>query len=97
MSLSLITLALLAPGSGASELAAPVRLKADGEYIDTNIGHAAPYVYDFDGDGRRDLLVGQFGDGKLRIYKNVGSNEAPVYAEVSWFHTRGLLVKVPTS
>lgn len=96
MTLSLTLLALMAPGAEGSELAAPVRLKAAGEYIDTDIGHAAPYVYDIDGDGKRDLLVGQFGDGKLRIYKNEGSNDAPDYAEVAWFHARGELVKVPT-
>ena len=43
----------------------PVRLEAAGKPIDTEIGHAAPFVCDFDGDGLKDLLVGQFGDGIL--------------------------------
>ena len=37
---------------------APVRLKAGDEYIDTENGHAAPFVGDFNGDGRPDLQVG---------------------------------------
>ena len=42
------------------ELAPPVRLEAAGAVIDTpTIGHAAPFVGDFDGDGVKDLLVGQ--------------------------------------
>ena len=58
------------------ELAEPVRLEAGGAFIDTEIGHASPLVYDFDGDGVKDLLVGQFGEGLLRIYRNEGSNSA---------------------
>ena len=41
----------------ADELAAPVRLKAGGEWIDTDVGHAAPYFADFDGDGLADLYL----------------------------------------
>jgi hypothetical protein len=47
------------------ELAAPVRIEAAGRPIDTAVGHAAPFVGDFDGDTVGDLLVGQFGDGIL--------------------------------
>ena len=70
---------LLAPTEAAAELAAPVRLEAgdDGSLIDTDIGHAAPFVGDFDGDGTQDLLVGQFGDGLLWIYRNEGSDAEP--------------------
>ena len=41
----------------------PVRINAAGEPIDVTTGHAAPYLRDMDGDGKRDLLVGEFGDG----------------------------------
>jgi hypothetical protein len=68
----------LAPAADpAAELEKPVRLTAGGKPIDTAIGHAAPFVGDFDGDGVNDLLVGQFGDGILWIYRNVGSNARP--------------------
>lgn len=53
------------PEKLSDELAAPVRIEAAGKPIDTDTGHAAPFVGDFDGDGVRDLLVGQFGDGIL--------------------------------
>ncbi|MFI5402863.1 MAG: hypothetical protein ACHQ1G_08005 [Planctomycetota bacterium] len=59
-----------------AELEAPVRLESDGKPIDVTGGHAAPAVADVDGDGQRDLLVGQFlGEGQdlfrapIRLYK----------------------------
>jgi hypothetical protein len=61
----------------ADELAEPVRIEAEGKPIDTESGHAAPFVGDFDGDGLADLLVGQMGDGLLRVYLNRGSKAAP--------------------
>jgi hypothetical protein len=66
--------------SPAAELAPPVRLEAAGKPIDTEIGHAAPFVCDFDGDGVQDLLVGQFGGGILWIYRNEGTNAQPKLA-----------------
>jgi hypothetical protein len=79
----------------AQEFLDPVRLGAGGQPITTDIGHSAPYVYDFDGDGVRDLLVGQFGQGKLRIYRNLGTNEQPRYAKHEWFKADGKLATVP--
>jgi hypothetical protein len=61
----------------AEDLAPPVRLEAGGKPIDTDIGHAAPWVTDFDGDGVHDLLVGQFGEGLLWICRNEGTNMQP--------------------
>jgi hypothetical protein len=61
------------------DLAPPERIDAGGEAIDVDVGHAAPTVVDWDGDGLLDLLVGQFGQGKLRIYRNVGEAGAPSF------------------
>jgi hypothetical protein len=68
-----------APALG-DDLAPPVRLEAGGKPIDTEVGHAAPFVYDWDGDGVKDLLVGQFGGGALWIFRNEGTNAAPKLA-----------------
>jgi hypothetical protein len=71
------TVSALVVVAAGGELAEPVRIMAAGEYIDTDTGNAAPMVYDFDRDGAKDLLVGQFGDGLLWIYRNEGSNAEP--------------------
>jgi hypothetical protein len=67
-------------GGPPGELAAPVRIEAAGKPIDTAVGHAAPFVGDFDGDKVADLLVGQFGDGILWIYRNEGTAARPKLA-----------------
>jgi hypothetical protein len=67
-------------GGPCRELAAPVRIEAAGKPIDTAVGHAAPFVGDFDSDKVNDLLVGQFGDGILWIYRNEGTAARPKLA-----------------
>jgi hypothetical protein len=80
----------------AGDLAAPVRVEADGKPIDTEVGHAAPYVADWDGDGKKDLLVGQFGGGVLWIFKNAGTDAAPKLAAGVKFKGGGSDGCVPT-
>jgi len=78
-----LVLAMLGTGFAdepAQEFLPPVRLEAAGKPIDTEVGHAAPFVGDFDGDGVKDLLVGQFGGGVLWFYRNIGTNDQPKLA-----------------
>jgi hypothetical protein len=84
------------PPSLPDDLAPPVRIEAAGKPIDTAVGHAAPFVGDFDGDGVKDLLVGQFGEGLLWIYRNQGSNAAPRLAAGVKFKEGGKDGRVPT-
>ncbi len=75
----------------------PFRVSAGERWIDVDIGHAAPLFIDWDGDGLRDLLVGQFGEGKLRIYRNVGTASRPKFNEdFALFQTRKGLGSIPS-
>lgn len=87
----------LAASTRDVRLTQPERLLVGDKPIDVEIGHAAPLFVDFDGDGLRDLLVGQFGDGKLRIYKNVGDARAPKFADFQWFVADGKEGTIPAS
>jgi hypothetical protein len=90
-----LTCAALTAHAGAQTFGEPFRLAAAGGFVDADVGHAAPYLYDIDGDGKRDLLVGQFGGGKLRIYPNKGTNQKPDYAEHTWLEVESQVVTTP--
>ena len=93
--LSLLALAPLA-GTATDLFQAPFRVRDGQRLIDVEAGHAAPLVGDFDGDGLPDLLVGQFADGKLRIYKNTGSARDPRFDGFTWFKAGDQEGKVPS-
>ncbi len=78
----------------ATDLASPVRITAAGAPIDVD-GFAAPFVGDFDEDGKIDLLVGQVGYGRLRIYRNAGTNARPKFDSFEWFAAGGHIAAVP--
>lgn len=85
LGISVVLAALPAWGADQGAFKDPVKIEASGKAIDVESpGHAAPFVADFDGDGVRDLLVGQFSGGKLRVYRNEGSNTSPRFADFTW-------------
>ena len=79
----------------APDLAPPVQIHAGGQPINVDMGHAAPFVADLKGDGRLTLLIGQFGEGRLRLYPNVGTRTDPKFHKFEWFKVDGTVARVP--
>jgi FG-GAP-like repeat len=77
----------------AAEFEKPVRMKASGQAVRVESpGYAAPCWADIDGDGKKDLLVGQFHDGKIRVFKNLGDGKL---AAGRWLEAEGEVAEVP--
>ncbi len=82
----------------STELAAPQHILAHGKPINiARSGEASPWLEDFDGDGLKDLLVGEARGGRLRIYPNVGTNKAPKFGDYEWFKAGGEVARIPDS
>lgn len=71
----------------------PVLLMAGGEPIATDApGYAAPCWADVNGDGLKDLVVGQFDDGKMKVYRSDGKGG---FAPGEWLQAGGKTAEVP--
>jgi hypothetical protein len=93
----LVLSALLLGGSTAwcagAEFQPPVRLTAgDAAVRVERPGYAAPCLADLDGDGKKELLVGQFKDGKIRVFKHLGAEK---FAPGEWLRAGGEVAHVP--
>ena len=94
MRFMLMTVVLLSAAiASATEFEAPVRLQGGDEAVRVESpGYAAPCWADINGDGKKDLLVGQFSRGKIRVYKNLGENKL---ATAEWLKAEGKIAEVP--
>jgi hypothetical protein len=71
----------------------PVRLKGGDEFIKTESpGYACPCWADMDNDGKKDLIIGQFNGGKMKVYRNLGDGK---FDEGKWLEAEGDVAEVP--
>jgi hypothetical protein len=91
--LSALSLLCLSAWCWAAEFQPPVLLKVNGEAARVESpGFAAPCWADIDGDGKKDLLVGQFNGGKIKVYRNLGDGKL---AAGAWLQAGGKVAEVP--
>jgi hypothetical protein len=70
---------------------APVALEANGTPINVGTGgNASPFMVDWNGDGKQDLLLGQYLSGKVRFYENIGEDTAPVFGDFVYLQADGV-------
>lgn len=73
--------------------APPVRLTADGHPVRVEApGYAYPCLADVTGDGKPDLLVGQFNKGKICVYPGLGGGK---FGPGSFLQAEGKVAEVP--
>jgi hypothetical protein len=93
-----LLLAALLLGAGtafcrAADFEPPVRLKAGDAAIRVESpGYAAPCWVDLKGDGTKQLLVGQFNQGKIHVFKHQGGEK---FAPGTWLQAEGKVAEVP--
>lgn len=71
------------------QLASGFKIEANGIPIEATTGHAAPIMIDFDGDGRKDLIMGEYDKGRARIYLNVGTDKSPQFKDFTFLQAGG--------
>ena len=69
-------------------------LICDGARLDVG-SYAAPLAVDWNGDGEKDLICGQFDFGRIRFYPNVGTNSAPLFNEYFYLLDGAQYLSVP--
>lgn len=79
-------------------------LAEDGSVIGLQYSFPAPTVYDIDGDGVQDLLVGVGHQmprpnnlGRILVYKNINTSKDPVYAPPYELSAGGNVIKTGTT
>lgn len=79
------------------EFEKPQVVMADGAPVSVEApGYACPTVVDLDGDGRPDLVVGQFRDGAMQYFRNGAEpGQPPQFEKGQWLMTEGARATVP--
>ena len=69
-------------GSGTTAFFSGIVLLLDGHTLEVSGGNASPWAVDWDGDHKKDLVVGG-GDGKVYLYLNAGTDASPAFSSGS--------------
>lgn len=84
---------LLSAAPQGPQFEAPVRLKSGDTHIQVEPpGYAYPCWVDVDGDGKKDLVVGQFSKGRMKVHHNLGDGQL---GEGKWLEADGKVAEVP--
>ena len=73
----------------------PVYLTAGGATIDVG-WFGSPFMYDWDGDAKKDLICGQFTSGNVRFYPNTGEHYDPSFTSFSYLLAGGTPIILPS-
>ena len=73
----------------------PIPIQANGLNINVGYGgNASPFMIDWDGDGKQDLLLGQFDGGRIRFYQNTGTHYNPTFTTFTYLQADGAVISL---
>jgi hypothetical protein len=72
----------------------PELINDNGTPIDVGY-YGAPTMYDWNRDGAKDLVLGQFDLGKVRLYLNQGPDTTPAFNGYTFFTSGGVDITLP--
>jgi hypothetical protein len=93
-------LVLAADGPAGTLNFGPEQIVQAGGFALTVPGYSVPYYFDWDSDGRSDLIVGQGGGGqtgKVRVYLNQGTSSQPQFSDYQYVQSLGRDLEVGAS
>jgi hypothetical protein len=79
----------------APRFADGVLVQDNGSNIDVGY-YGAPQMFDWDLDGKKDLVLGQFSSGYIRMYANVGEDSAPAFSGFEYMSASGVQISLPS-
>jgi hypothetical protein len=73
----------------------PDTIRDAGVPIDVDY-YGAPVMFDWDQDGAKDLICGQFTGGYIRFYRNTGPDSAPAFNGFEYMYASGSQITLPS-
>jgi hypothetical protein len=97
--LSVVFLTIISSPSSADLTLGPEELVQANSTVISVPGYSVPSFVDWNGDGLKDLIVGEgpgtSSQGKVRVYLNVGSASAPTFGSYFFAQAGGVDLVVP--
>lgn len=70
-------------------------VESGGQPIDVG-AYGSPLMFDWDRDGRKDVLMGTFVPGNVKFYRNVGTDSVPVFDGFEFLEASGETIELPS-